>query len=426
MTNPDLLAALAAADRRSPGLAGWHAAIAAGWAFFVPVSRSIEAGFFVALIVFAVLRFTAIRPAWWAALRTVPGACMAAWVGVVVIAGLLARDASDWGNLWPPRQFAIPLLIVPVLHRWRLLIAALSAGAIVGSGVCLVESLGVLARGDSLLDRQSRRGAFVLPIAMIAAVAMLAGRGWPRRLVGGGSTLVALAAIGTTTQRSMLVAATAGLAIFAAMPRVSRSFRATIAGVLVGGAILTASISHWSGAAAVKFETLWATDGEDSRVGLWRTTLEESLDRPLIGRGLAAWRPAMEAAREACPSCHPELAILDRRADLNYAHNTPIDVFFESGALGILMLAVGAAWGSRRWFGRLASEPLAPVAMTMLLATFVGGQFDHLLPRFIPAATTLLLVTCTLLPRPDQSEFARAGLGAEDDWVDDLLGSRWS
>jgi O-antigen ligase len=426
MNNPDLLSALAAADRRSPGLAGWHATAAAGWAFFVPLSRSIEAGFFVALIAFAVLRFSAIHRCWWAALRTVPGVCFVAWILLVVTAGLLRQEPWSWSSSWPTRQFLIPLLLVPVIHRWRLLLAALSAGAIAASGVCLIESIGVLARGESLLEHQSRRGAFVLPIALLASVATLAGCGWIRRLAGTGATLVSVAALGTTTQRSMLVAAAAGLAAFAAMPRVSLAFRAAIAGVLVGGAILAATVSQWSGAAAVRFETLWATDGEDSRVGLWQVTLEESLHRPLIGHGLSAWRPAMEAARDECPTCHPVLAILDRRADLNYAHNTVIDLLFESGLLGTAILAFGAAWGVRRWFGRIASEPLAPLAMAMLLATFVGGQFDHLLARFIPAAITLLLATCTLLPRPDEAEFSRNGLGAEDDWVDRLLGTRAS
>jgi O-antigen ligase len=424
MTNPDLIAALVAADRSSPRLAGWHAAIAAGWAFFMPLSRSIEAAFFGGLVVCAVLRFAAIRHAWWAALRTVPGACLTGWVGLVVIAGLLARDASDWTSVWPPRQFLIPLLLVPVLHRWRLLLATFAAGAVIAAGVCLVESIAVLARGDSLLAHQIRRGAFVLPIALIAAVAMLAVGGWPRRLAGAGCTISSLAALGTTTQRSMAVAAAAGLAFLAAMPKVWRSFRLTIAAALVGGAIIAASISHWSGAAAVRFQKLWASGGENSRVGLGRITLEESMHRPLIGHGLAAWRRAMEVARKECPSCHPELAILDRRTDLKYAHNTPIDLLFESGALGTLMLAFGAAWGAWRCLGRFASEPLAPVAGAMLLATFVGGQFDHLLARFIPAAITMMLATIMLLPRPDQTAFALAGLGVEDDWVDRTLGTR--
>ena len=71
---------------------------------------------------------------------------------------------------------------------------------------------------------------------------------------------------------------------------------------------------------------------------------------------------------------------------------------------------------------RASLEPTAPLALSFLFATFVGGQFDHALSRSIPAAITMLLFTILLIPRPDQQQFDRAGLGVEDDWVDRAIG----
>ena len=147
MTHPDLLASLVAAERRNPSLAALHAAVAAGWAFFVPLSRSVEAAFFIALIAVTVLRLGVAPRCWRAAVCTVPGACLVGWLGLVVVAGLLTRVPGEWASAIPSRQFLVPLLLIPVVHRWRLLIAAMAIGAIAASAVSLVESGAVLLRG---------------------------------------------------------------------------------------------------------------------------------------------------------------------------------------------------------------------------------------------------------------------------------------
>ncbi len=422
MTHPDLLESLVVAERRNPGLAAWHAAIAAGWAFFVPLSRSVEAAFFIALIAVTVLRLGVARRCWWVAMCTVPGLCLVAWVVLVVAAGLATHGLADAAASIPSRQFIVPLLLIPVLHRWRLLIAALAIGAIAASVICLSESLAVLLRGDSLLEHQFRRGSFVLPIALLASVAMLGGRGLARRAIGAGSSLLAFGALATTTQRSMLVAAFGGLAALAAMPRASTRFRLAIIAAMATGLLAIAAVSHWSGAAAVRFESLWEGSGQESRVELWKVTLEQVREQPWFGHGLRAWRSAMEGVREACPSCHPSLAILDRRKDLVYSHNLEVDLLFESGAIGLGLLTLGAGWGIAAAFRRASIEPIAPLALSFLIATFVGGQFDHALSRSIPAAITMLLFTVLLIPRPDQTQFDCAALGVEDDWVDRAFG----
>ena len=131
----------------------------------------------------------------------------------------------------------------------------------------------------------------------------------------------------------------------------------------------------------------------------------------------------MEAARAACPDCHPVVGdLLDRRRDLVYSHNLEVDLLFESGTIGLGLLALGAAWGIATAFRRASIEPVAPLALSFLFATFVGGQFDHALSRSIPAAITMLLFTVILIPRPDQHDFAANGLGVEDDWVDRAFG----
>lgn len=423
MTHPDLLASLVAAERRNPSLAALHATVAAGWAFFVPLSRSVEAAFFIALIAVTVLRLGVAPRCWRSAVCTVPGACLVGWLGLVVVAGLLTHAPGEWASAIPSRQFLVPLLLIPVVHRWRLLIAAMAIGAIVASAVSLVESSAVILRGESLLDHQFRRGSFVLPIALLASIAMLAGPGLLRRAIGAASSLLALASLGTTTQRSMLVAAAGGLAALAAMPRASKRFRLGIVAAMAIGLLAIAAVSHWSGAAAARFEALWASGGQTSRIDLWKATFEQIREQPWIGHGLRSWRSTMEAARAECPDCHPVVGdLLDRRRDLVYSHNLEVDLLFESGTIGLGLLALGAAWGIATAFRRASIEPVAPLALSFLLATFVGGQFDHALSRSIPAAITMLLFTVILIPRPDQHDFAANGLGVEDDWVDRAFG----
>lgn len=422
MAHPDLLASLVLAERRSPGLAAWHGAVAAGWAFFVPLSRSVEAAFFIALVGVSVLRLGSARRCSWAALCTVPGACLVAWLGLVIVSGLVTHGWDEWASAIPSRQFLVPLLLIPIVHRWRLLVAALALGAIAGSAVSLVESSAVLLRGESLLDHQFRRGSFVLPIALLAGVAMIAGRGLARRAIGVASSLLALGALGTTTQRSMLVAAAGGLAALAALPRASKRMRLAIIAAMAVGLLAIAAVSHWSGAAAARFEALWASSEQDSRVELWKITLGEVRAQPWIGHGLRAWRSTMESVREACPDCHPVLSLLDRRKDLVYSHNLEIDVLFESGAIGLGLLALGATWGVATACRRALHEPVASLGLAFLAATFVGGQFDHPLSRSIPTAIMMLLFTILLIPRPDQERFDLAGLGVEDDWVDRAFG----
>ncbi len=122
ISNPDLLAAIAAAERPDPTRSAIHALLAAAWCFFLVSSRSVEAALFVALILITILRFREIVPCWWAAIRTVPAAALVSWLVLVTIVTLAAGTTdSIWDSL-PRRQFLVPLFLIPVVHRWRLLL----------------------------------------------------------------------------------------------------------------------------------------------------------------------------------------------------------------------------------------------------------------------------------------------------------------
>jgi len=420
----DLLDALAAGDERDRRLAAIHALAAAGWCFFLVVSRSIEAGFFVALCGLSIWR---LKDSWRcgrALLSTGPIRCVAAWLLLVVAVTLLSNPIAEWTDALPRRQFILPLLLVPVLHRWRLLLAGLVLGSGVNAAISASESLMLVARGEDLIQVALERASFVAPLALVAGLAALASRGAGPRLAGAVLLLLAGGVLATSSQRAILLAAAVGGLVIMLLGLAGRGWRTwlviTATSTLLAAGVIGTSLAL--GGAVGKGLGIGFNAWTGSRECMWRATIEVSLDRPWFGHGLGAWRETILSLQEAEPERFACLQAVADHAEVGYAHNLLIDLLFETGVTGAMLWVLALAIGLRAAWSRLRLEPMLPMALAMLAATIAGAQFDHALARGIPSALLLLLGLLVLVPRPDQEALASRGLGREDDWLDGWLG----
>jgi len=418
ISNPDLLAAIAAAERPDPTRSAIHAFLAAAWCFFLVSSRSVEAALFVALILITILRFREIVPCWWAAIRTVPAAALVSWLVLVTIVTLAAGTTdSIWDSL-PRRQFLVPSLLIPVVHRWRLLLISLASGSLLTSLLSAFESAEVLLRDDVSTMGWDSRGGFILPLTAVAGLAAIGARRSGVVAVGALFTAIAFAAIALSSQRSSTAAAVIGavvLLLLAPWPRVARL---GVGGAAILVATIAISASLWVGGAASKNLGKDLNSYSSGRLCLWQATLDACRERPWFGYGLQAWRAVILYRNATDPDTLSCLAAVEANADSVYSHNLEIDLLFESGGIGLAILSIGLIVGGRTVLRRRTAEPLTAVAVAMFAATLATGQFDHALARGIPCGLMMLFSTICLLPRPDQTDFARRRLGEEDQWID--------
>jgi O-antigen ligase len=426
MTNPDLLAALVSAERRSPTLMAWTAIIAAGWCLCLGVSRSVEGVFFAGLLVATLLGVRSFASIWWAMLRTLPALCLTIWVSIHIAVSLSRLPIEAWPLALPGRQFLVPLLLAPAIHRWRLLLAAFAFGTLARAPISLFDSYQAIRDGIPLSRADINSGAFLLAPLFVGGLAMLASR--RARTIAGGAVAVSLAAlaISLSSQRGMMVsAAVGGLSFLAIRFRRSRlvvaGASATLVAALAAGAL---GLVAWIGDRPIEEAARELNVLSGSRLCMWEATLHLSMGRPLLGHGAGCWRTDAMAMLHSEPDRWECLAAVEQHPEVRYCHNTMLDVLHQTGLVG-LSIGLGAiAWGLRDAWRRLDQEPVMGAAIAMLVATLVAAQFDHMLARGISCGVFMLLFMIVLIPRPNQHDFARSGLGVADDWVDGLLGTR--
>lgn len=424
MTNPDLLAALVSAERRNPSLMAWHAVAAAGWCLCLGLSRSLEAVFYGLLLVLTILSIRQVVPIWAAMLRTIPVACLLMLIAIPIAVSLLRLPLEEWAAAIPRRQFLIPWLLVPSIHRWRLLLAAFLIGALARAPLSLIDSFEAIRDGVAFSEADINSGAFLLAPLAVAGVAMLASRSTRSIAVGAAIASLGALAIALSSQRGMVVSAVAGAFAFLlirfrrARVVASSLMLALVLAVAAGAASLVAWIGDRPiGEAVAELNVL-----SGSRLCMWEVTLELALDRPVFGHGSGVWRDEVLAMHAADPERWACLGAVEQHREVRYAHNTAIDLLHQTGLTGLAigLIAIGA--GLRHAWSRLGREPAMIAALSMLVATLVAAQFDHMLARGISCGVFMLLFTILLIPRPDQHDFAAGGLGTEDDWVDRAFG----
>lgn len=130
------------------------------------------------------------------------------------------------------------------------------------------------------------------------------------------------------------------------------------------------------------------------RIGIWRAAIRMGADHPLNGVGVRAYRLAY--ADHAPPG---DYWLTEGRTGALHAHQVVLEIWSETGALGLLLWSMGAAlaWRAWRWAPdaartRAAVPGLALLAMVFPLnthlafySTFWGGLFLLLLALYAGA-----------------------------------------
>ena len=423
------------ADPRRTDVLAW---LASAWIASLSTLRLLESILF-ALVVFVVLfRFRASARVIRAALWTPALACLLLyllWTTAVTVAHLPPIDGwRDLHALVPERRFLIPLMLVPVLHRWRLLLLGLVAGGAIEVAAMLVRAA-LRASVWPELSVELTDGTQWTLIALVAAgafAAVSAERG--ARIIGATFALLALGLQGSLTQRAPFAGSLFALLAVAVLgyrflrPRV-RVALAILAPVLLALAIGASILG--GGVAAKRLESLSSlasyerlNDYTSSRLELWRLTLRAAAEAPIVGHGRGTWRAEIDRVALAEPEQTAAIQRIVDAREIRYSHNTVLDVLFESGAVGLVLLGTTIVLGLRGAFRRLPGETIAVIPIAAFLGVLVASQFEFVIARSIQGATAFTLGVLVLMPRPSASQWERSGLGRSDGWISRLFGSR--
>ncbi len=422
------------ADPTRTDVLAWSAA---AWIASLSTLRILESILF-AVVVFVVLfRFRASARVIRAALWTPALACLLLyllWTTAVTALHLPSIDGwRDLGALVPERRFLIPLMLVPVMHRWRLLLLGLVAGGAIEVAAMLVRAA-LRASVWPELSVELTDGTQWTLVALVAAGAFAAVSAERAARVGGVAfALLALGLQGSLTQRAPFAGSLVALLAVAVLgfrflkPRV-RIALAIGAPLLLALAIGTSILG--GGVAAKRLESLSSlasyerlNDYTSSRLELWRLTLEAVAEAPIVGHGRGTWRTEIDRVALAEPEQTEAIARIVEAREIQYSHNTVLDVLFESGAIGLVLLGATIVLGLRGAFRRLPGETLAVIPIAAFLGVLVASQFEFVLARSIQGATAFTLGVLVLMPRPSASQWERSGLGRSDGWISRLFGS---
>jgi len=391
-------------ERDDPTRTALLAWIMAAWCASLSLARPIEAALFAAAAFVAVYRLPATLRVAMALLRTPVALLVVAYLAWTAASTMLSPVEWTWRDAMPKRMFLVPLLLVPVLPRWRLLIGGLVAGGLVSA--CYLGLAALLARGPwSSIPREPADGA-TAPIACAVVVGLAALAGSSRRVRVAGP-MAAAAALAMQAQASMRAAVAGSLAGAASLLAVTRGrARWALAGVLGLVAAIALGASLVLGGLAresmpdqgVRLDYASLNQLSSNRLELYRLTLSAAQDRPLLGHGRNAWRGEIDALRPPEGEVDPYARQIWTFRTLAYAHNTPIDVLYQSGVVGLALVAAAAALVLRAaWRARMLS-PCAALVLPLVVAAFTVAQLDFVLERSIPGAWLLVCACLAFAP----------------------------
>jgi O-antigen ligase len=437
----ELVANFQAPTLAHPTLAALHVGAAAAWSLALPVSRSAEGVLFGVLLAVSLVQL----PWTWRILaRTLAeplALCILAWVLLTVGVTLQASGWTDYETVLPGRQFLLPLLLLPVAHRWRLLLVAFAAGAVATTVHGSILAGLVLWHGGSVQQAEQPSPSRSLAIVLLAGLTGLLTRRGRRHLATWGLLLLAVFASATFANRRAIVgvAAAAATMLFEASRRLRPLTRwlliATAAATMLAG--ISGPLLFGKRPVAVAVSTLARADAtpdsrlssqtriaaiadiiSSGRIRFWAATAEAIADRPWIGHGRGVWNPTIASLESSVRS---GLARDLVRTSSRDSHNLALDLLFESGIAGLLLWLGVGVFGVRTALRRLPSEPALAICLAMLTGWLASSMFDYPWARGLSAGIFFLFASITLFTRPSQRAFREAGLGVEDDWVDGWL-----
>ena len=429
------------ADPTRTDVLAWSAA---AWLASLSLLRALEAVLFAWLIVVVLFRFRAslrvLRAAFW----TPPFLLVFAYLVWTAIATLAYGRDNMWELTIPERRFLIPLLLVPVLHRWRLLLLGLIAGGALEVAIMMVRA----ALRSSVWPELSTNlvdGTQWTLVVLVAAgtFAMFVARGRVR-MVGGILAGLALVFQGALTQRAPFVGSLAavvavaviGWQFFSRRTRLVVGFGAPLLlGLAVGVSALSGGVATKGLTAIRESSVVWdphraptvyqqLNEYSSQRIELWRWTAHAIGDAPVLGHGRKAWRTEVDRLIDAAPAevrAERGATVVRWAREIGYSHNTILDVLFESGFVGAGLLLATVILGLRGAFRRLREEPIAVILLAAFFGLCLAAQFEFVFARSIQGATLISVAVLTLVPRPSAAQWERSGLGRSDAWISKLF-----
>jgi O-antigen ligase len=299
-------------------------------------------------------------------------------------------------------------IIEPYRYRWvEPIVAPFRSNLFVGVPPPAFFSSGVILDGDGFVIRSSavflhaNMLGYVLAITAFLFVSAVPpgarARTWA--LVAGTLALLAAALVLTYSRGAFLAAAVPGVLLVGALVARSarlravlwRRRRAAIAGLLVAavavlsnrvfvhgiGSLVRPSVAHVTGDRAAPLPAPFDARGSamTSRTTLWRAALRMARERPLVGIGPDNFRMRYF---DYVDRMDQDLAT---NLGIHRAHNLPLNVLAEQGAIGLaalLVLVAAVVADLRRGLRRAGRTTEALALAAALAAVAIGDLVDTL------------------------------------------------
>ena len=416
-------------------------AIAGAFAFVLPLGMVPGAKdvLLIALLVYTVLRLPKIHACfgpfvrdplmWWILAWPVWLAISLAWSPSPIFGG---EELRAW------RMLLVPILLWPVMHRYRLLVMAFLLGCLV---VVLVQLGQIIGVPGFELDIQGRADAWMHPIlagAMLATAAMwmltgvLQWQGNRAVAMAAGLIIVVIGLVLTGSRGPWVSMAIAGsmlvigtLALCPAARKRTCTMGALGIVAICGLVLLDVYVlsGKLTGPVRNRLETaLLETDsssGDDHyeialggwhrtpigyRLLVWQGARDVFLDHPLIGVGAGGLSANLEDAWWLSDPAAQAEGIPLRSQHLN-PHSMYLQVLASTGIIGCLLLIIPMILAASRLVGR-ASDPIFFGSAFVLVAWAAGAAFDGYQMMTAQIGMLMFVYAAALLSRNTNRESA--------------------
>ena len=300
------------------------------------------------------------------------------------------------------------------LPQVRVLIAVLVGVAAVEAVVAAATlEPGITATGSSPEERAvgsftqpNYLGGFLAVVLPLSLVLTLHGA-MARRILAGAATAAIVTGLVLSQSRGALIGAAASLVVLFALPAFRRVAMVAFAAAVT---LVAATSLGWIGALAAtpslqavesRFTQIDQSGAADQRADIWSGSFELALDNAVLGVGLANF-----------PAYAPEYGILEAgtREPFLHAHNLPLNVLVELGALGLLAFVwvavqVLAMLGRTAIRGALERRLYAVGLLGSFAAVALHGIADYLFTLNVMAAILFVVLGATVaVSRFEQDE----------------------